>query len=291
VRKNNGLIFETSYRHKDGNTFPVEVSARLLQYAEDESIVAFVRDITERKQAEQERENLITELEAKNNELTQFTYTVSHDLKSPLVTINGYLGYIEQDAQSGNMERLQNDTRRIREATNKMHTLLTELLELSRIGRLMNTPESVPFDEIVREAVDVVHGQLDSRGVTVQTQPNLPIVHGDRQRLIEVLQNLLDNAAKYMGSQKNPLIVIGQQEEENGNPIYFVKDNGIGIAPEYHERIFGLFNKLDATTEGTGIGLALVKRIIEVHGGRIWVESERGQGSTFYFTLNDNASS
>jgi signal transduction histidine kinase len=189
------------------------------------------------------------------------------------------------------MERLQNDTRRIREATNKMHTLLTELLELSRIGRLMNTPESVPFDEIVREAVDVVHGQLDSRGVTVQTQPNLPIVHGDRQRLIEVLQNLLDNAAKYMGSQKNPLIVIGQQEEENGNPIYFVKDNGIGIAPEYHERIFGLFNKLDATTEGTGIGLALVKRIIEVHGGRIWVESERGQGSTFYFTLNDNASS
>jgi PAS domain S-box-containing protein len=291
VRKNNGLIFETSYRHKDGNTFPVEVSARLLQYAEDESIVAFVRDITERKQAEQERENLITELEAKNNELTQFTYTVSHDLKSPLVTINGYLGYIEQDAQSGNMERLQNDTRRIREATNKMHTLLTELLELSRIGRLMNTPESVPFDEIVREAVDVVHGQLDSRGVTVQTQSNLPIVHGDRQRLIEVLQNLLDNAAKYMGSQKNPLIVIGQQEEENGNPIYFVKDNGIGIAPEYHERIFGLFNKLDATTEGTGIGLALVKRIIEVHGGRIWVESERGQGSTFYFTLNDNASS
>jgi PAS domain S-box-containing protein len=285
VRKNNGLIFETSYRHKDGNTFPVEVSARLLQYAEDESIVAFVRDITERKQAEQERENLITELEAKNNELTQFTYTVSHDLKSPLVTINGYLGYIEQDAQSGNMERLQNDTRRIREATNKMHTLLTELLELSRIGRLMNTPESVPFDEIVREAVDVVHGQLDSRGVTVQTQPNLPIVHGDRQRLIEVLQNLLDNAAKYMGSQKNPLIVIGQQEEENGNPIYFVKDNGIGIAPEYHERIFGLFNKLDATTEGTGIGLALVKRIIEVHGGRIWVESELGKGSTFFLTL------
>lgn len=285
VRKNNGLIFETNYRHKDGHSFPVEVSARLLQYDEDESIVAFVRDITERKQAERERENLIDELEAKNTELTQFTYTVSHDLKSPLVTINGYLGYIEQDAQSGNMERLQNDTRRIREATNKMHALLTELLELSRIGRLMNTPEDIPFNEIIKEAMDIVHGQLESREVTVQTQPNLPIVHGDRQRLIEVLQNLLDNAIKYMGPQTDPLIEIGQQGEENGKSIYFVKDNGIGIAPEYHERIFGLFNKLDSTTEGTGIGLALVKRIIEVHGGRIWVESEPGQGSTFYFSL------
>lgn len=288
VRKNNGLIFETNYRHKDGSTFPVEVSARLLQYAEDESIVAFARDITERKQAEQERENLITELEAKNTELTQFTYTVSHDLKSPLVTINGYLGYIEQDARSGNMERLQNDTGRIREATNKMHALLTELLELSRIGRLINDPESIPFDEIIKDAMDVVHGQLESRGVTVQTQPNLPIVHGDRQRLIEVLQNLLDNAIKYMGPQTNPLIKIGKQGEENEEPVLFVKDNGIGVAPEYHERIFGLFNKLDSTTEGTGIGLALVKRIIEVHGGRIWVESEPGQGSTFYFTLHDN---
>jgi signal transduction histidine kinase len=262
------------------------VSARLLQYAEDESIVAFARDITERKQAEQERENLITELEAKNTELTQFTYTVSHDLKSPLVTINGYLGYIEQDARSGNMERLQNDTGRIREATNKMHALLTELLELSRIGRLINDPESIPFDEIIKDAMDVVHGQLESRGVTVQTQPNLPIVHGDRQRLIEVLQNLLDNAIKYMGTQTNPLIEIGKQGEENEEPVFFVKDNGIGIAPEYHDRIFGLFNKLDSTTEGTGIGLALVKRIIEVHGGRIWVESEPGKGSTFYFTLS-----
>lgn len=242
-------------------------------------------DITERKHAEAEQARLIVELENKNAELTRFAYTVSHDLKSPLVTINGYLGYIEEDARSGNLERLKQDTRRIQEATNKMHALLTELLELSRIGRVMNAAEDVPFADIVKDALDIVHGQLDSRRVTVRTQPNLPTVHGDRQRLIEVMQNLLDNAVKYMGDQPEPLIEIGQQGELDGKRIFFVKDNGMGIAPEYHERVFGLFNKLDPSSDGTGIGLALVKRIIEVHEGRLWVESEAGKGSKFCFTL------
>jgi PAS domain S-box-containing protein len=257
-----------------------------------ERVIAMVRDITVRKWVETEREEFIsmlerqkTELEQRNAELTQFAYTVSHDLKSPLVTINGYLGYIEQDAASGNLERLKADTRRIREAVNKMHTLLTELLELSRIGRMMNEFEDIPFHELVKDSLDIVHGQLLARRVTVQAQPNLPLVHGDRQRLTEVLQNLIDNAVKYMGDQSAPLIEIGQSGEEDGKPVFFIRDNGMGIAPEYHERIFGLFNKLDAKSEGTGVGLALVKRIIEFHGGRIWVQSEPQKGSTFYFTL------
>jgi signal transduction histidine kinase len=102
---------------------------------------------------------------------------------------------------------------------------------------------------------------------------------------MEVLQNLLDNAAKFVGNQKDPHIEIGQQGMEEGKPIFYVRDNGMGIAPEHFERVFGLFNKLDPKTDGTGIGLALVKRIIEVHGGRIWVESEVGKGTTFFFTL------
>jgi len=113
----------------------------------------------------------------------------------------------------------------------------------------------------------------------------MPRVMGDKHRLVEVIQNLLDNAAKYMGSQPDPHVEIGQAGEEDSNPIFYVKDNGIGIASEHHERIFGLFNKLDARSEGTGIGLALVKRIIEFHGGRIWVQSEAGKGAMFYFTL------
>jgi len=121
----------------------------------------------------------------------------------------------------------------------------------------------------------------------VHIHENLSTVFGDRQRLLEVLQNLVDNAAKFMGAQKEPRIEIGQRGEdaEHGMPVFFVKDNGMGIPLEHHERVFGLFNKLDPLADGTGIGLAIVRRIVEVHGGRIWVESEVGKGSTFLFTL------
>jgi len=231
------------------------------------------------------REKLIKELESKNTELERFTYTISHDLKSPLVTINGFLGYLKADTISGNTTRVLTDIQRIQDAVDKMHLLLKELLELSRIGRIVNPPEKVLFDDLVREALEIVHGQLEAGGVTVQIQPNLPAVEGDRQRLIEFLQNLLDNASKYISGESAPCIEIGQQGEEGERLVFFVKDNGIGIAPQYHERIFGLFNKLDAKSEGTGVGLALAKRIIEVHGGRIWVESEAGKGATFFFTL------
>jgi len=280
-------IAYTNFSREIGKHFDTYV------FSPEKDIFAVVfNDATERVKAQEEVQKLneelkqrIRELEDTNTELTQFTYTVSHDLKSPLVTINGFLGYLEQDSLSGNIDRLKKDTKRIQEAVNKMDALLTELLELSRIGRMMNEPVDVPFDDLVKDALEIVHGQINKHKVTVQVQPNLSIINGDRQRLTEVLQNLIDNAAKYMGEQTDPLIEIGQQGTDDGKPVFFVRDNGIGIAPEYHERIFGLFNKLDARSEGTGIGLALVKRIIEFHGGRIWVESEAGQGSAFYFTL------
>ena len=234
-----------------------------------------------------ERKNLIAELENKNAELERFTYTVSHDLKSPLFTIRGFLGYLEQDALSGNQARVKADVKRITDATEKMQNLLNDLLELSRIGRLNNASVTIPFDELAREAVELVYGRLMEHNVNIQIGENLPAVFGDRPRLLEVLQNLIDNAAKFIGTQKEPRIRIGHsgQDAERGMTIFYVSDNGIGISPEHFERVFGLFNKLDAQSEGTGIGLALVKRIVEVHGGRIWVESEVGKGATFYFTL------
>jgi signal transduction histidine kinase len=243
-----------------------------------------------------ERQQLIEELENKNAELERFTYTVSHDLRSPLVTIKGFLGYLERSASSGNMDSFRKDMARISSATDRMDRLLKDVLELSRIGRLVNQAIDVPFDELAREAAEIVHGRLAARGIALQilspvgTQPNLPLVHVDRPRLIEVLQNLIDNAAKYMGTaQEHPLIEIGMQAyDKSGAPIFFVRDNGMGIEPQYHERIFRLFDKLDPSSEGTGIGLALVKRIIEFHGGRIWVESQAGKGSTFYFTLQNS---
>lgn len=285
--------YETMEYRRDGTAFWSSMNAQAI-HDENGRVLYYegnVEDITPRKRAESEREKLIAELESKNEELERFTYTVSHDLKSPLVTINGFLGYLEQDAASGNLERLKKDTQRIQEAVYKMQRLLNELLELSRIGRMMNPPQAIPFADLVDEAIDIVQGRLDEKKVTVHisspqgTQPDLPIVQGDKPRLVEVLQNLLDNAAKYMGDQPDPHIEIGQRGEEDGKPIFYIQDNGIGISPEHHERIFGLFNKLDARTEGTGVGLSLVKRIIEIHGGRIWVESEAGKGSTFCFTL------
>jgi PAS domain S-box-containing protein len=233
------------------------------------------------------RKQLNSELESKNAELERFTYTVSHDLKSPLFTIRGFLGYLEKDALSGNQERLKTDIRRISDATDKMQRLLNDLLELSRIGRLMNESQPVPFNELAREAVELVQGYIMERGVAVHIQSDLPVVFGDRQRLAEVLQNLMGNAVKFMGNQMEPRIEIGQAgvDVEHGMPIFYVRDNGIGIQAEHYERIFGLFNKLDIKSDGTGIGLSIVKRIVEVHGGKIWVESELRKGTTFFFTL------
>jgi len=233
-----------------------------------------------------QRQELIDELENKNAELERFTYTVSHDLKSPLVTITGFLGFLEMDALSGNKDRVKVSINRIAGAAKKMQNLLNDLLELSRIGRLMNTPEGVPFNEIVYEAIDHVRGNLDDVDASIEIQSELPIVHGDRIRLVEVIQNLVENSIKYLNPRTRLHIEIGAAGyNEKGCPIFFVRDNGIGIDPQYHERIFGLFNKLDVQSEGTGIGLSLVKRIIEVHNGSIWVESKTGKGATFFFTL------
>jgi signal transduction histidine kinase len=149
----------------------------------------------------------------------------------------------------------------------------------------VNPPSETPLTSIVKEALSLTQGRLMAENIKVSLKPDLPVVHGDRPRLVEVMQNLIDNAAKFMGSQPAPQIEIGMRQQGNER-VFYVKDNGTGIEPVYHERIFGLFDKLDPKSEGTGVGLALAKRIVEVHGGRIWVESEgKGSGSMFCFTL------
>ena len=233
-----------------------------------------------------ERASLINELGAQNAELERFTYTVSHDLRSPLVTIRGFLGYLRQDAASGDLSRFEKDVTRIANAVDKMQELLNDLLELSRIGRIVNPPQAIPFELVVNESIELIGGLLESRNVHVEIHEHLPIIHGDHIRLVEVMQNLISNAVKFMGNQPAPLIEIGTTGlEMNGKPVFFVRDNGIGIEAKYHERIFGLFNRLDPNVDGTGIGLSLVRRIIEVHQGKIWVESQPGEGATFLFTL------
>jgi signal transduction histidine kinase len=241
--------------------------------------------VSELDARQRERERLIEELETKNAELERFTYTVSHDLKSPLITIRGFLGFLEEDAASGDAVRVKSDISRITEATDKMRSMLDDLLELSRIGRLLNPLEEVEFGDIVNEALNMIAGRMKEKNIRIIMADDLPKVHGDRQRLREVVQNLLDNAVKYSCAQPSPVIEIGHRKTSEQD-VFFIKDNGMGIDPKYQDKIFGLFEKLDPSVEGTGIGLAIAKRVIEIHGGHIWVESEgAGRGSTFCFTL------
>ncbi len=234
-----------------------------------------------------ERTSLLREMETKNAELEQFTYTVSHDLKSPLVTIRGYLGYLRSDAEKGDMTRFDRDLERVVKSTQTMQKLLQDLLELSRVGRVINPIEKISFGELAEETVNLIMSPGQQKKIPVYLQHPFPDVRADKTRMIGVLQNLIANAIKFMGKQESPHVIIGTSGvDKNGYPIFFVQDNGIGIDPQYHELVFGLFNRLDSSTTGTGIGLALVKRIIETHGGRVWVESEgHNHGCTFYFSL------
>jgi signal transduction histidine kinase len=225
------------------------------------------------------------ELKRKNAELERFIYTASHDLKSPLVTISAFLGYLEADISTGDEEQIRKDLGFIRTAAGKMGLMLEELLELSRVGRVSVNPETVSLHDVMQQALQLVAGHLSERGVSVVCGESAIMLHGDRARLVEIWQNLVENAAKYMGNQAEPSITLGV-EEVAGETVFFVCDNGIGIEQKYHHKIFGLFDKLDAGSEGSGLGLALVKRIVELYGGRIWVESEGvGRGSCFRFTL------
>ncbi len=225
------------------------------------------------------------ELQNKNTELESFAYTVSHDLKSPLITIQAYAGMILKNIETGKLERAQDDIKRIEGAAGRMTSLLNGLLELSRVGRVMGEPSRIDMNRLVSDVLAQLTGVIKQSLVEVVVQPNLPAVLGDNKRIAQVVQNLVENAIKCRGDQTAPRIEIGVRLEGKES-IFYVKDNGKGIAPRFHESIFELFKKLETDSEGSGVGLALVKRIIEVHGGRVWVESEgEGMGSTFCFTV------
>ena len=263
-----------------------EISA--LQIAAGSIGAAIVRSRTRADlvRAKDELEERVGEVEAKNAEMERFVYTVSHDLRSPLVTVQGFVGFLKEDVSIGDQEKVDMDLRMIEEAVIKMDHLLKDTLELSRIGRVANPPEEeVSFGEIVEDALEALSDKIRAKGVEVPLLPeSWPSVRVDRMRIVEVLTNLVENSMKYMGDESDPEIEIGWRKED-GETVFFVRDNGIGIEKDQREKVFDLFYKLDPDSEGSGVGLAIVKRIIEVHGGKIWIEPEEGKGTTFLFTL------
>ena len=247
-------------------------------------MIGIATDITQRKEEEERQKLWIDKLEDKNSELERFAYTVSHELKSPLITINGFLGMLEKDIQSGNQDTVREDCREMSTAVNKMRSHLNDLLELSRIGRENHPHQQIDLSEIIQSSLQLLQQLITQSHVQITIEPELPKFQGDVVRWEQIVQNLIDNAVKY-GAKENPEIHIGIREE--GTEKYFyVRDNGIGIAQKFHEKIFGLFQQLNPKTEGTGIGLALVQRIAQVEGGELKIESEGpSKGSTFLISL------
>ena len=243
-----------------------------------DTVLLISRDVTEQLAHEQE-------LRDKNEELSRFTYTVSHDLKSPLVTIQSFLGFLVEDAKRGDAERVTKDVSYIKTAADRMSALLTDLLQLSRVGRKQNAPERIALSRVLDEALSMVAGRIATQKPTLVLTQQPVTLSGDRLRLVEVFQNLLDNAVKFSATVPSARVEVLAEQVE-GEIVLRVRDNGVGIDARHQHKLFGLFEKLHPDMEGTGIGLALVKRVIDVHGGRIWVESAGpGQGTTVSFTL------
>ena len=277
----------------DGSETIVSYNASVYKDQTGQVVGAFAaaRNITDQRRLEQERQVFIKELSDKNEELETFVYTVSHDLKTPIVTIEGFIGALKEDFGDRLSEDAKTYLKYMSDASQKMEDLINDLLDLSRIGRVAEKKEDLPFATIIEEVLNILKPQLQEKGIEVQIQKNLPVVFGDKKRYVQLLENLLANAVKYIGQDnQTPRIEVGIQKQNNQN-VFFVRDNGIGIEERYFDKIFQVFQRLPSAKKhgkGTGIGLAIVKRIIELNGGKIWLTSELGKGSTFFFTLKES---
>lgn len=237
------------------------------------------------------RERVVKELEENNLELEQIIYTISHDFRNPLVTLKMFLGSLESDLRSGDDEKTKKDLQYLISAADKLGILFDDVLDYSRAGKTAYEPEVVSLNQITEEVVVVLKKQIDETGAQITIAPDMPDVYVDRKRLREVLHNLLENAIKFSREGSAPRISV-TAERQDDEVICRIKDNGIGIDPRFHEKVFGLFDRLETNLPGSGLGLALVKRILEIDSGRIWIESnENESGAVFCFVLRSPGSS
>lgn len=276
---------ETVNKRKDGTIFPSEITVTGYQIGNKPYMFAALRDISSRKEAELQLQKTMEELARSNEDLQQYVNVASHDLQEPLRMVTSFLQLLERRYKG----KLDSDADEFIayavDGAIRMRALINALLEYSRVGIYGRTVELTDCNAVLEQALVNLQAIIEENGATV-THDLLPTVRADGMQLVQLFQNLIKNAVKFK-SEKKPKIHISASQE-NGEFVFSVSDNGIGIAPEYFEKIFKMFQRLHDRTEyaGTGIGLAICKKIVERHGGQIWLESEPGKGTTFYFTLS-----
>lgn len=283
-----GKRVEMPALRKDGTEFPVELSIVPFKLDNRFMFTGFIRDISERKKAAEaeilRRENVAAA--AANKELEAFSYSVSHDLRAPLRAIDGFSAILVEEAQDL-PENLKDYIDKIRRSVQKMRQLIDDLLAFSRLSRSGMETQSVNVNVLVKDILSEFRNDIESRQIEIH-QEILPPCQADPALLKQVWINLLSNAFKY-SRYKNPAVIeIGTKSSDSENEIvYFVRDNGVGFDMQYADKLFGVFQRLhrEQDFEGTGIGLAIVKRVVERHGGRVWAESEVNNGASFYFTM------
>lgn len=274
-------------RCKDGHALPVEVqTAPVLEDGRVVGAVLVFHDISERLDHESRRHQLMERLERSNRDLQDFAYVVSHDLQEPLRMVSSYLGLVKRRYD----ERLDDDGREFIafavDGAKRMSRMISDLVEFSRVETRGAGFVPIDMNQIVADALANLSLAVEEAGARIQVQPHLPPATGDREQLVRLVQNLVGNALKFRSAERAAQVRVGGRVREDGRCEYWVVDNGIGIAPEHHQRIFMIFQRVGAVrVEGTGIGLAVVKRIVERHGGEIHVDSELGRGATFRFDL------
>jgi light-regulated signal transduction histidine kinase (bacteriophytochrome) len=283
----NDFVVENRYFRKDGRTVCVRKSMSLVRDQEGapQWIIALVEDVTERKKAEEDLRRTARELERSNEDLQQFAYVASHDLQEPLRTISGFLKLLNDRYGSRMDDKAAEYIGYTVDASTRMSQLISDLLAYSRVDRKGRELEPTDAGAALDGALANLGGMIQEAGATVTHAP-MPSVMGDSSQILQLFQNLIGNAVKFRSGER-PCRVHLDARQRSTEWEFSVEDNGIGIAPDHFDRIFLMFQRLHSRDKypGTGIGLSICKRIIERHGGRIWVESRPGQGSTFRFTL------
>ena len=273
---------EVQGQRRDGSLFPMDLAVTEMWLGGRRMFTGLVRDITERKHAEEKAQQLLQELTSANEELTNFAYVVSHDLKAPLRGIGSLADWLAHDYSDKFNDEGKEHMRLLINRVHRMGALIDGILLYSRVGRIKEAAVPVKLDQLVAEVVDLL---APPGNIAVTVMPGMPTVVGEPTRIQQLFHNLVSNAVKYMDKPQGEVEVGWADDEACWR--FHVRDNGPGIAERHFERIFQLFQTLAPRdrVESTGVGLALVKKIVEMYQGRVWLESELGKGTTFYFTL------